>query len=157
HYIIDELFAQGFRKHCTSLLLGMSSLEAYVNSISEELCSNFNLEIYEKAMLSEREIKVDKGKVVIGNKLKITRLIDRIELIYCKYSRKDITESDIWDADIKQTIDIRNKLVHPKEMMKLTYVQTEKALENILNTVNVLFRTVYGKMFQYLIMGCKLF
>lgn len=29
--------------------------------------------------------------------------------------------------------------------MKLTYVQTEKALESILNTVNILFNAVYKR------------
>lgn len=73
------------------------------------------------------------------------RLIDRIEFIYCKYSHKDITEADNWNTNIKQTIDLRNNLVHPKQMVKLTYPQTEKALESILNTVNVLFNAVYKR------------
>lgn len=128
-----------------SLLLGMSSLEAYVNSISEELCSSFELEVYEKSMLAEREIKIKKGKVVVGNSLKMFRLIDRIEFIYCKYSHKDITETDVWNTNIKQTINLRNNLVHPKQTVKLTYIQTEKALESILNTVNILFNAVYKR------------
>lgn len=38
-----------------SLLLSMSALEAYVNAVSEELVSNFHLDIYEKSLLSEKK------------------------------------------------------------------------------------------------------
>ena len=44
-----------------SLLLSMSALEAYVNAVSEELVSNFHLDIYEKSLLSEKNIELDKG------------------------------------------------------------------------------------------------
>lgn len=127
------------------LLLGMSSLEAYVNSIAEELCMSFVLDEYEKSVLSEKEIKIKKGKIVVDKNLKMFRLMDRIEFIYCKYSHKDITEDDKWNVNIKQTIDMRNNLVHPKQMINLTYVQTERALDSILITVNVLFNAVYKK------------
>ena len=83
---------------------------------------------------------------------KITGMVDPLffclcfdKFIYCKYSHKDITEDDKWNVNIKQTIDMRNNLVHPKQMINLTYVQTEKALDSILITVNVLFNAVYKK------------
>ena len=56
---------------------------------------SFVLDEYEKSVLSEKEIKIKKGKIVVDKNLKMFRLMDRIEFIYCKYSYKDITEDDI--------------------------------------------------------------
>ena len=126
-----------------SLLLGMSALEAYVNSISEELCKSFNLSIYERSLLSEKQIKINNGSLDLSSSLKMIRLIDRIEFIYCKYSHKAITNEDEWDRSIKQTIDLRNNLVHPKTKIQISYTQVETALNSILNTVNKLFNAVY--------------
>jgi hypothetical protein len=48
-----------------SLLIGMSALEAYVNSICEELINTeeFNLDIFEKSVLGEKSIEIQTGRV----------------------------------------------------------------------------------------------
>ena len=142
-----------------SLLLGMSSLEAYINAVAEELVSSFDLSIYEKSLLAEKTIEMDKGKILIGNSLKMYRLIDRIAYIYSKYAMKDIEDTDVWYTEIKQTIELRNNLVHPKSVVRLTYFQTEKALRSILDTVNEIFIAVYKKkvpIYNYGIQATKL-
>lgn len=142
-----------------SLLLSMSALEAYVNAVAEELVSSFELDMYEKALLVEKNIEMNKGILKIGNGLKMYRLIDRIAFIYTKYSMKEIEETDIWYMEIKQTIDLRNNLVHPKVVVHVTYNQIEKALWSVLNTVNELFLAVYKKkvpIYNYGIQARKL-
>lgn len=104
-----------------SLLLSMSALEAYVNV-------NFELNIYEKSLLSEKNIELDKGVPKLGKGLKMQRLIDRIVFIYSKYSMKELLDVDNWYMEIKQTIDLRNSLVHPKSVVKITYAQIETAI-----------------------------
>lgn len=67
----------------SSLLLGMSALEAYVNGISLELIEGgFELNLNEKALISEKDIIFNKGTFQLGTKLKMQRLIDRIDFIY---------------------------------------------------------------------------
>ena len=73
-----------------SLLLSMSALEAYVNAVSEEIVSNFELGVYEKALLAEKNIELDKGVPRLGSGLKMQRLIDRVAFIYSKYSIEEI-------------------------------------------------------------------
>lgn len=128
-----------------SLLLSMSALEAYVNAVSEELVSSFELNIYEKSLLSEKNIELDKGVPKLGKGLKMQRLIDRIAFIYSKYSMKELSDADLWYMEIKQTIDLRNGLVHPKSVVQVTYTQIEKALWSVLNTVNALYLAVYKR------------
>lgn len=131
----------------SSLLLGMSALEAYINSVCEELTNTetFNLSLYEKMLLGERKIELKNGIASIGNQLQMSRLIDRIEYIYCKYSHKTIDVNAQWHSGIIETIQIRNNLVHPKSTITLTTKQVERALKSILETVEEVFRAVYKR------------
>lgn len=142
-----------------SLLLAMSALEAYINAVAEELVENFELNVFEKSLLSEKNIELNKGKVNLGRNLKMYRLIDRIAFIYSKYSLKEISETDAWYVEIKQTIDLRNSLVHPKNIVVLKYSQVEKALWSILNVVNEIFIAVYKRrvpIYSYGVQAIKL-
>lgn len=133
-----------------SLLISMSALEAQVNSISEELLKSPNMDIYnvyERALLSEKDISFEKGKFSVSNKLKIYRLSDRIEYLYFKFSGKTVGCSDVWYAELKNSINLRNKLVHPKSDITLTVAQVENALRAVLNTVNQLYLIIYKKGF----------
>ena len=128
----------------SSLLLGMSALEAYVNGIALELTEgSFELNINEIALLSEKEIIFDSGNFQLWKKLKLKRFIDSIDFIYCKFSSKSISSQDTWNQNIKQTIKLRNDLVHPKEEINITYKQVEISLQNILQTIDILYKAVY--------------
>ncbi len=138
----------------------MSALEAYVNSICEELINTeeFNLDIFEKSVLGEKSIEIQTGRVLLTDKLKMSRLIDRIELIVSKYKHRPIDSSAGWDMRIKQTIDLRNNLVHPKQVVELTEKMVEGSLKSILETINELFNAVYKRnvpMFNYGLMSVK--
>ncbi|MDP4092805.1 MAG: hypothetical protein Q8920_05520 [Bacillota bacterium] len=129
-----------------SLLISMSALEAHINSISEELINSPDIDIYnvyERALLSEKDVCFEKGKFGVSQKLKIYRISDRIEFLYYKYSGKIVGPSDTWYAELKKSIDLRNKLVHPKSNILLTIVQVENALHAVLNTINQLYLIIY--------------
>ena len=144
----------------SSLLMGMSALEAYINSICEELVNTeeFNLDLYGKMLLSEKKIELKNGIATLSNQLQMTRLIDKIEYIYCKFSHKKIEQSDKWHDGIHAAINLRNSLVHPKEVVNLNEKQVETALTNILQTVNVIFCAVYKHnvpIFNYRLQSVK--
>lgn len=137
----------------SSLLLVMSSLEACVNSISEELLVEPYIEKYsivEQSLLLEKEFVFDKGKFVLGNKLKMYRITDRIEFLVHKFTGEKIQSDTLWFAQLKQSIEIRNRLVHPKEYIKISEKQVENAINSVLETINELYKVVYKKSFpQY--------
>ena len=43
----------------------------------------------------------------------------------------------------KYKIKLRNDLVHPKEEINITYKQVEISLQNILQTIDILYKAVY--------------
>lgn len=133
-----------------SLLIAISSLEACVNSIAEELLREPYVNRYsllEQSLLLEREIKFKNGQYSIGSSLKMSRLTDRIEFLYFKFGQKKIQPTDEWYCFLKQAIITRNNLVHPKKNTILTIDQIEQALLSVLNTINSLYLVVYRSKF----------
>ena len=76
---------------------------------------NNKYELIEQSLLLEKEIVFENGHYKLGNRLKMSRLIEKIEFLICKFSGKEIPSKCEWFNQLKQSIDFRNKLVHPKE------------------------------------------
>ena len=134
----------------SSLLLVMSSLEACVNSISEELLIEPYKDKYsllEQALLLEKDIIYKNGNYQLGSGLKMSRLVDKIEFLMVRFLREKWDPTVNWFVQLKQSIDGRNKLVHPKEYVKITEKQVENAITAVLETMNALFKTIYKKQF----------
>lgn len=141
-----------------SLLLVMSSLEACINSIVEEIMIGEYKDSYtllEQSLLLEREIIFNKGHYQLGNGLKISRMIEKIELIYFKFNGKEIDSNEQWIIQLKQSIDFRNKLVHPKEYVNISEKQVHIAIESVVETINVLYLTVYKVKFPVYDLGIQ--
>lgn len=122
-----EDFSQTTYLH-SSLLLAISALEACVNSISDEImiepyCGEYT--VHERGLLLEKDVRFDKGRFVLGNSRRIARITDRVEFLYSKFSVNQIDEATKWYANLVQSIDLRNKIVHPKKNMKVTITQVE--------------------------------
>lgn len=138
----------------SSLLLAISALEAEINSICDELLvppHDRNYSPHEQGLLLEKEVQFDKGEFVLSNSLKISRISDRIEFLYFKYKGKSTGEklngNVQWYADLKQSIDLRNKLVHPKEHIDITINQVEKTVQAVITAIDELYNAVYKKNF----------
>lgn len=139
-----------------SLLLTISALDAYINGISTELLHIQKLEIIEKSILSEREYGLKKGKIELSNKLKIYRTIERIEYLHFKFTKKHIDGNEHkWWPDLTYAIDLRNKIVHPKENVILTAKHVESAINSVLSCVNCLYNSIYGKGLPLFSIGIK--
>lgn len=145
----EDAFTQSAYLH-SSLLLATSALEACINSIVEEILIEpyrKQYTVYEQALLLEKDIKFDRGEYVLKNGLKISRITDRIEFLYYKYTGKKLDGNDSWYATLKQSIDLRNKLVHPKEHIQLTIKQVEISVLSVVDTINELYKAVYKHKF----------
>lgn len=129
----------------SSLLLAISSLEAYVNGISDDFKNASSLNLMEKGFLLEKEIIFKNGSFKLNKRLKMSRLIERIELLFkkCDYSKLD--KSSVWWQKLKEGIDLRNSLVHPKEFTDITQIEIESTLMAVIECVNNLFLAVYKK------------
>ena len=118
----DDSFSKETYLHAC-LLLGMSALEACVNSIIEEITigaykNNFSL--LEQSILLEKDVRFKNGCYTLSNNLKISRLTDKIEFLFRKYNNSEVDLKADWYMKLKQSIDLRNKLVHPKEKVVIT-------------------------------------
>ena len=78
----------------SAILIGISSLEAYVNGIAEELITWKDIPLNEKSLLVEKEIELKNGAFRLTNKLRIFRLKDRIEYLYRKFKKSTLKDND---------------------------------------------------------------
>ena len=135
-----------------ALLLGMSSLEAHINAISEEMSERDGLTLLDLSILSEKEFNFDKGEYKLTKKLKIYNLMDRILFISKKFAmtgRKLDTNADWW-SKLHQGIDLRNSLVHPKERRSVIYEQVVSAFEGIIGVLDATYMAIYKQHFPLL-------
>ncbi len=134
-----------YRHSC--LLLSMCALEAYINGIADEItyAKNFPLQI--KSILLEKELKLERGEFVLINSLKMSKLKDKIEILYRRFNHKGLSESEEWWVILQQGIDLRNKITHPKDTVSITNDFLEKLMQAILDCLNVLFLAAYKHKF----------
>jgi hypothetical protein len=130
----------------SSILLAHSSLEAYVNNICLEFETSKALTLHEKAFLLEKEITFANGVFSISERLKMTRLIERIELICTKFKRP-IDRKSSWWSQLKEGIEYRNSIVHPKESKEISIEITKRSIQSIIQCIDALFLAVYKRKF----------
>jgi hypothetical protein len=133
----------------SALLLGISSLEAHVNAICEEMSERPGITIWDKSVLFEKECVFDKGEFQLSNKLKIYTLTDRILFLSKTFAMKgeqlDLTAD--WWSKLHLAIDVRNSLVHPKVKHVITYEHVKSAFEGILGTLDGVYVVIYDQHF----------
>src|SRR5208283_4116733 len=71
-----------------SIIFSIMFLETTVFSISEELCMRKDLSLLEKALLLEKTIVFDKGMYSLSDKLKMSKLTDKIEFLLIRFNSK---------------------------------------------------------------------
>ena len=130
-----------------SLLLAICALEAYINGISEEITLAKAFPIHEKGLLLEKQIKLEKGEWSITSNLKISRLTDKIELLYRRHTGTELNDTHSWWTTLKNGIDFRNKLTHPKEEVKLSDAFNEKVIQTVIECVSILYKAIYKRQF----------
>ena len=134
----------------SSLLLAISALEACLNSIVDELLIDpyqNKYTVQERALLLEKEVKFDNGEFSLSNKLKMSRITDRIEFLFFKFSGVKVNGTFPWYTALKQSIELRNKLVHPKEDLTISIIQVEQAITSVIDTINQLYLLIYKKKY----------
>jgi hypothetical protein len=126
-----------------SLNLGFCAFEGHVNGIADDLAERPELELVERGLLTERDVRFRNGKFELTSSLKMSRLEDRIEFLIHKFSGAPVDKGRDWWDGLKAGLDLRNKLTHPKEPQEITAQTVERALLGILEALDVLYRAVY--------------
>lgn len=133
-----------------ALVVGMSSLEAHINAISDEMAERPNLGVLDLSILLEKEYRFEKGRFkIVSNKLKMYNLVERIEYLadHFAMTENNFNKDTPWWGKLNQGINTRNSLVHPKDGHNITIQQVEDAFEGILGVLDALYLTIYGQHF----------
>lgn len=132
-----------------ALLLGFSSLEAHLNAVAEELAMRSGLGPLDRSILTERDYTLENGRFEISSKLKMYRLEDRLSYIFANFSvsNSPSLSNRSWWPKLKAGMDLRNRLVHPKQQVQLDIDKTSSALQSILDCLNDLYQEIYMRPF----------
>jgi hypothetical protein len=129
-----------------SLSLGFSSLEAHINSIVDDQLERTDLSVHERSFLSEQKVDLRQGVFVLKESLQMQRIDDRIAFLWtrCSTSEPFDYQSPMW-SHLKDGLQLRNALTHPKEFTELTIDLVSRAISAIIGIINTAFIRIYGK------------
>jgi hypothetical protein len=130
-----------------SILIAFSSLEAFVFGITDDFKESEALTIFEKGFLDEKLVDLKNGEFIISKKLKMTRLIERIEFLLVKFKSKKFNKADDWWGHLNDGINKRNSIVHPRDREVLTIENVGQTLTAIITCIDMLFKAVYKRDF----------
>lgn len=140
----------------SSVLIGVSALEAYINGISNELIKYPSTSIIEKSLLIEKEIELKNGEFILTERLKIRRLTDRIQFLYFKYSKNHLTgDTESWWGPLKRSLKLRNGLVHPKDNISISVEDAKTLIQSVIDCLLRLSRIIYRKEFPFKNLGLQ--
>ena len=130
-----------------ALLLGISSLEAHINAIADELLMRDNLTVLDRSILSERDITAKHGSFELSNSPRLYRTLERIEFVHNNFGSRKIDYDSTWWGQLNNAIKARNDLVHPKGKVDLNEKIVTQALEGVLGALNSLYKTLYRRKY----------
>lgn len=130
-----------------ALMLGFCALEAHVNAIGEEFSVAKNLSLHEKALLLEKEVRLENGEFKLTAILKMAKLEDRMRFLHLKFSGHPIDTSSAWWGKFKQALQLRNDLTHAKAIPSVTKKAVKDALQAMLDALDALYKAIYKKKF----------
>lgn len=136
-----------------ALMLSFCALEAHINSIGEEFSIRTDLCTHEKAMLLEKEVRLEDGGFIIKDALKMVELEERIEFLHAKLSGRPIDKSAKWWGELISAIRLRNSLTHAKAIPPITQSAVQNAVQAILDALDALVRAIYRKKLPAADMG----
>ena len=128
------------------LMLAFCALEAHVNAVADEMSQRNGQSPHVLGVLLEKEVRLTNGKFELDNRLRISRLEDRIYLLHGYFGIKPDLHGS-WRAALAGALDLRNKLTHPKGVPTITVDAVKSAVQAVIDTIDALYRAVYDKPF----------
>jgi len=133
-----------------ALTIGVSSLEAHINAIAEEMLLKPNLSVLDRSILLEADFTLKNGEYVITKNLKIYRTLDRFEFIFKRFGKIELDKTQAWWSEINNVLDVRNHLIHPKDELDVSQKTVESALDGILSALDAIYYSLYKKHYPAL-------
>lgn len=140
----SEKIAQTANLHA-ALMLAFCALEAHMNVVAEEVAQWSDVSEHERSILLEREIRLKDGEFVLGTKLQMYRIPDRLFVLH--RITKGMVDSGAWQQNLSGAIDLRNKLTHPKAVPAITVAAVKAAVMAVIETLDALYLAVYRRRF----------
>jgi hypothetical protein len=84
------------------------------------------------------------------------RLEERIEFLLARFSPNLEKAKGIWFSDLKSSIKVRNRLVHPKDAHSLEIEDVETAILAVLGCLSAMYQEIFGKPFPPSALGLHL-
>ena len=122
-------------------------LEAQMNYLASHFVNSDGFDLMERSLLAEREIRLEKGLFVLSDSSKFYRLEDRIEFLLARFSKSLTQAKGEWYSELKVSLAVRNRLVHPREAHTISQAEVEKAIVAILNCLTALYQAIFQKDF----------
>lgn len=125
-----------------ALMLSFCSLEAHVNAVGDDFLSRPELSLHERALLLEKEVRLEDGQFRITPLLRMMRLEDRIRFLHAKFGTAFDSSSPYW-GQLAEATKLRNQLTHPKDIVPISKITVGRAIQAIIDTVDNLYRSIY--------------
>jgi len=130
-----------------SLLLCFASFEAHLNAISDDFGHREDLDVHDRAIMFEREVKLKDGRFELASTMKMYRLEDRVQFVYRRFSGEAIDTTLAWWAQLQAATNSRNGLTHPKVHVQMTERNVSDAISAVVLALGAIYRAVYHKKF----------
>lgn len=130
-----------------ALSIAISSLEAHINAIADEMLLRKDLSVLERSILMEADFSLKNGEFVLTNSLKMYRTLDRFEFLYNRFGRNKLDKNLVWWNRLVKALDARNNLIHPKGKLQIDQATVASALEGILSALDSIYNSVYRKKY----------
>jgi hypothetical protein len=130
-----------------ALQLAFSSLEAHVNSMASEFATRSDVNIWDKSVLLEKDMRLEDGVFRLTNQ-RFFPIQERILFLHNRFAKKPAHRNSTWWSALGSAITSRNDLTHPKRQPPLiTSEAVTQALQAVIDTLDSLFRAVYNRKF----------
>jgi hypothetical protein len=127
-----------------ALMVGFASLEAHVNAVAEEVCERRGVSPHERAVLLEREMRLEDG-MFVEKSLRIYRLEERLYLLHRRFGKGDFKKAAVMPSTMGTAIVLRNGLTHPKDASVIEAKDVKAALEAIIETIDRLYKAIFRR------------
>ncbi len=132
-----------------ALNLGFCAFEAHVNAIADDFLTLDDLAPHERSILAEQKVELENGQFRVSGSFQMYRLEDRLLFLCHRFSKKTpLDRTAAYWGNFKQALDLRNSLTHPKTPPpKVTEQSVERALQAILQLLDVVYQRIYNKKY----------
>lgn len=131
-----------------ALLLSFCALEAHINAAASDFAGRSDLSPHDRSVLFEQEVRLEHGEFILKpEQLKMFRLQDRLLFLYQRVSGTHADRTDGWWSELNQAIGLRNDLTHPKAVPAITVGRVERAIQAIVDAIDILYQAIYKETF----------